>query len=341
MKLVKGFSLIEVILAMAISIGLTAILFQSLSQSNRVLQKIINSSSLTRKMTIVQQIFDREISGIVFPEFVWDENNQSDNIELNDEVKKEEIAKKESPDTAKNKKEENSKKENFPLPFECQIDEFGNLKMFTFITTNPIPSYQEPQTHMVRIMYTLQPDIINPGEFVLMHQQSENFNPKKFMIESDECVKKYPILEGIKSIVVEFLVEKKEKEQQDKNDQSKDNKDQKDTNKQKDIPKTRAFEVLKEWKIDQENQKNKNDEKNKKVKDDEVSQLPVFIHMKITIFDDIKKTYVYEYWFAPLYDIQKISSYKSTGMATKKDQKSDELAFQENQSLLNDVRGAK
>ncbi len=345
MKLVKGFSLLEVILAMAISISLTAILFQSLSQSNFVLQRIMNASSLNRKMTVVQQLLDREISGIIFPEFSWND----DTYQEDDQLKKEDKVEKESSEVSKNKKEEESKKDQFPLPFEYEFDELGNLKMFTFITTSPISVYGEPQTYMVRVMYSLQSDPEKKGQFILMHQQSENLDPKKFMIESDAIVKKYPVLDGIKSFVVEFLVEKKESKDKDKKDDHQHEKNEKDSNKhkeqeQKNISKIRLLEVLNQWKSvseeDKENKKNdKNNPEDKSLEKNDNKKLPFFINAKIAIIDSFEKLHTYEYWFAPLYDIQKIISNTSTGVSSKKDQKGDEMAFQDNQSMLHDVRG--
>ena len=58
------------------------------------------------------------------------------------------------------------KQEKVPKPFVYECDEHGNLKMFTFITTNPSVMYGELQTRCVRVMYTLKPDIENKGECI-------------------------------------------------------------------------------------------------------------------------------------------------------------------------------
>ena len=348
MKLVKGFSLIEVILAMAISIGLTAILFQSLSQSNVVLQRIITFSGLERKVTVLEQLLDREISGITIPNLVWDESKQNKDDESNgvskDGEKKD--ADKKNKDESSEKKDA-QKENNIPQSFVYEADEAGNLKTFTFITTNPAAVYSEPQTRLVRIRYTFVPDPETPGTFIVMHQQSENLDPKVFATDSNEGIRSYPLINGVKKLTCEFLIEKSEEKSKDadKKESKKDAKDlKKDT---KEVhKKIRKLQVLKEWKEEEKKESDvKKDgkdtsEKTKKQEDQKRPDLPIFIHMDITLVDDVKKVHSYQFWYAPLYDIAKGIGSKSTGITKQQDMQSSQMAFNDHQELLQDASGA-
>ena len=364
MKLVKGFSLIEVILAMAISIGLMGILFQSLTQSNVVLQKVITFSALERKTTVLQQLWDREISGIIVPAMVWDENAQNQDAEGNQkESDSKDVAEKDQKES-KDKtgsKDEKKEQKKLPQPFVYEMDEGGNLKMFTFITTNSVAIYGEPQVRLVRVMYRLQPDPENPGTFIVLHQQSENLDPKKFSTGSENGVRCYPVIDGVKKLTCEFLVKKKdEKEKKEKEAYKKDEKketpaqESKDAKKdEKEAPKkVRQLQALKEWKEEVEEKDTKKDavepekkdtkekaEKKEKKDEDKRPELPLFIHIALTLQDDVKKIHAYDYWYAPLYDIEKALSSKSTGLENEKDRNSSDMAFNEHQGLLTDAGG--
>ncbi len=355
MKLVKGFSLIEVMIAMVISVGLSTILFQSLSQSNTVFQRVVTFSGLERKMTIIQQVWDREISGIFIPTVVWDEKLQNQDEEGGAKESPEE--KKDEKDSKKDvnntDKKDEKKDEKVPQSFVYETDEIGNLKMFTFITANATTMYGEPQVRMSRIMYRLEPDKENSGEFLLTHQQSEKLDPKRFIPGSHNGIRGYQILGGIKSMKLEFLLEKQAEKPKDQNKDKKEEpaqpekKDSKDAKKEE-PKKVRMLEVLKDWKEEKkediktdEKKSDKKDAKEVEVKKEEPKrpELPLFIHITLTIFDDVKKVHTYDYWYAPQYDIEKGTSEKSTGLPKEAERKGSKLAFEDHQKLLKDAGG--
>ena len=202
--------------------------------------------------------------------------------------------------------------------------------MFTFITTNPTVVYDEPQTRMVRVMYKLEPDPENASTFILVHQQSEDLDPKHFISGAYNAIRSYPILKGIKTLQCTFLIPKVEDEKEEAEGANKGPEEKKEDEKssvkdkkEKKEKKARQFETLKEWKEEAEEEKEKKDKptsesdsKNKKdekssAKDKESKKdkkerpdIPSFIHITLSVYDDLKIVRTYDYWFAPLYDIQ-------------------------------------
>ena len=191
-----------------------------------------------------------------------------------------------------------------------------------------------------------------------MHQQSENLDPKFFVTDSDNSVRNYPLISGIKKLTCEFLIEKPEEKKEekskdlDKKESVKDTKDQKKDTKEI-VKKVRKLQILKEWKEEEKKEKKqendtKKDAKNSKDSSEKTKKqekpkrpdLPIFIHMDITLVDDVKKLHSYQFWYAPLYDIAKGISVKSTGMTKQQDMQSSQMAFNDHQSLLQDASGA-
>ena len=291
MKLVKGFSLLEVMLAMAISAGLTFILFQALTQSSLVLSKVVNTAQIHRNLTIVQQLWEREFSGIFSPTINWDPESEKNESESSPESKdkKSESEKKETPDkeNATEKKEEKKEdkktdskdapeKKPVPQPFVYELDATNNLKMFTFITTNPTVVYDEPQTRMVRVMYKLEPDPENASTFILVHQQSEDLDPKHFISGAYNAIRSYPILKGIKTLQCTFLIPKVEDEKEEAEGANKGPEEKKEDEKssvkdkkEKKEKKARQFETLKEWKEEAEEEKEAEEEEDEDKEEEE------------------------------------------------------------------------
>lgn len=349
-----GMSLLEVVLAIAISMSLITILFQTMSQTNTVFQKIVTISGLERKVTIFQAIFEKEVSGIVIPELIWDEQK----LHSADDESEEKIDEKSS-DTQQEKKVDASAQENKKIPqvFVYEKDEQNNVKFFTFITTNPVTVYGDKGSHLMRCMYRLMPDTQRPGTYQLLHQQSDNLDPKSCALDSEKAVRPYPLLTGITHITCEFYIEKKEKEpkkeephkgDEQKKDVKKDKEKNDDTSKEEKI---KEFIIESEWKEKEErkeseqekkdSKKSKEDADKEKQKNDQEQErpdLPDYIHMKVTVLDDQNKPHTYDYWCAPLYNKGCVDEEIRT--KKKREKKRSQQVMHEQQSMLHDAKGA-
>ena len=226
MLLRKGFGLLEVVLSLAISSILVVVLLQSTSQMNKIYQKIVAISGVDRSLTLIQQQFDRDFSGIFMPEITLETEQQRDDSEGQEDIKPQEA----KTDTQK----EEPKEVRLPQAFFSKNDGAGNCVQFTCITTNPVAVYNQPTQRMVRVVYTLEPNVHDAQTFVLLRQQSDQLDFKKFTQEGSGAVRKYMVADGIKSLKIDFMIPKPQEEKKetdttaDKTDGTKDEKEKKE-----------------------------------------------------------------------------------------------------------------
>lgn len=287
MLLRNGFGLLEVVLSLAISSILALVLLQSTSQMNKIYQKVAAVSAIDRSLTLIQQQFDRDFSGIFMPEITLEtEQPREDGADTTE--KKAQEAK---TDTQK----EEPKEVRLPHAFFSKNDGVGNCVQLTCITTNPVAVYNQVSPRMVRVVYTLEPDIHNPETFVLLRQQSDQLDFKKFTQEGSGAVRKYMVADGIQSCKIDFMIPKPKEEKKETDtgtDQSDDKKDEKDEKEKKEVK--REFVPIQEW------QELKEEDRKK----EKLPLLPAFIHVILTLVDQQKRSTAFELWYAPLYDAQ-------------------------------------
>lgn len=347
-KPAPGFSLLEVVFAVAISAMLALVLFQALAQGNRILGKVVTLSGHERAITTLEYLWDRELSGIFMPRVDW-ANRQSEHTGDDTDAQKQPESSAKSEVKADEAKKKDDEKNEIPKPFFYEHDETGNLKTFTFITTNALAVYGHPQVHMTRVMYRLEPDPDKTGTFLLVHQQSEELDPKRFEIGTHNGVRAYQVLGGIKSLKFEFLIDKKEDKKEAKKPEKNETKPtdvKADQKKEGVIKKIREFETLIEWKESEKedpkkNPKNTDGQKGAASTADKKTEnkrpdIPVFIRITLVRIDSADRTHTYQYWYSPHYDMQPFCSTKVTDMAGRREV---EDIFQERQHFLSDAAG--
>jgi prepilin-type N-terminal cleavage/methylation domain-containing protein len=146
MQKANGFSLIEVVIGIAISSIISIILFQSFSQTYKTIKTIDNMIFMDRRVCVLQNQLDKDITTIFIPE------------QLNHE-----------------------KLERY---FYSQNNQ-KQLKEFTFITTNVLQVYQSASPRIVRVTYQLRENKKDSNEYSLFRKESTNlvFGAEKDAIE--------------------------------------------------------------------------------------------------------------------------------------------------------------
>lgn len=251
----KGFTMLEVMLGLAVGSLLTGMLVQSLWQLSKTLSKVNVISSADMRAITLQNLLEKEFSGAFIPDLIP--------FEKEDNLKK-------KPDSEK--KEEKSI--NPPKGFYSKNDG-DNLVFLTFITNNPLSVYNIIKPRVARIVYELVQDKNMPGSFVLYRYESANIMQVEKRADQE---KGFVVIDGIKSIESTYLAE--EKVSQGKS--SDKPKDSKSTQKQsqEDEQQDKKLVTLKEWDSEQYS-KEKQEEKEKKM-----PFVPDFIKMKVTLFSD-------------------------------------------------------
>lgn len=131
----KGFTIIELIIGIAISSIISIILFQSFSQTYKTINTIDNMIFMDRRISVLQNQLDKDTTAIFIPK------------QLNYE-----------------------KLERY---FYSQNNQ-KNLKEWTFITTNSLQIYQATSPRIVRVTYQLRENKKAQNEYLLFRKESTN-----------------------------------------------------------------------------------------------------------------------------------------------------------------------
>jgi prepilin-type N-terminal cleavage/methylation domain-containing protein len=248
----QGFTLIEIIIAIAISSLVSAILFFSFNQiqkSTKIIEQMLSIDPAI--MTIANQ-FEKDISGSFVPKF-WHLVPESapkaglqvgvalgDNKKINGDI---------SASFDNQKKEEYQKIEKVFF----STNQGDNLKELTFITCNPLQVYKNYKPRIVRVLYRLVQDEENKNSYRLLRKESLSLDFGKFDLEKNI---EYEVGSNIKSFSVSYIFPEKAKE---------DLKDQKE----EEI----KYKTVHVW------------EKESEKKDSEFPDIPQFILLKIVLWD--------------------------------------------------------
>lgn len=179
----KGFTPLEIMIALAIATLLGGLLMQSLYQLTNTMARVDQISTLDMRVIVFKNLLEKEFAGAFVPQLV----------PIEQEEKKVEIA-------SKNSEKKEDKKTVTPEKAFYSQNSNGQLQLLTFITSNPLPVYNMAKAHVARIVYTLQADNSLPGTFLLLRKEISDIMQKEY-----EGAKSFVIITGIKSLTVEFL----------------------------------------------------------------------------------------------------------------------------------------
>lgn len=207
----RGLSILEVALGIALFSIIGTMLFQSMMQVTRTLRTITDVSSLDMRIAVVNNLLEKDLSGAtLFPMIpIKDEKEEETKPPAKTDKKKK------APE--KNKKED---KEIYPKKgFYFEAEQDGNLKLFTFVSTNPVAVYETAKPVPVRIVYTLAPSQEVPGTFVLNRQEGPNYMDLQVFIDvKSPEVRKVEVVSGVQKIACEFYGIEVKKEENEKTD---------------------------------------------------------------------------------------------------------------------------
>jgi prepilin-type N-terminal cleavage/methylation domain-containing protein len=179
-----GFTLIEIILATALAAMISTALIVMLGQMNTTLVRVDRVSDVHMRAAILQNQMERDLAGAFAPADFSATTTTGET------------------------------KPGSPKKIEKIFWADNTLETLTFITNNPLQSYWgersgKPQPKIVRVIYRLIPDEKHKNRYVLMRQESSDLYATDFQANS---VNAYPMIEGIKSVELEYtaLIKKDE-----------------------------------------------------------------------------------------------------------------------------------
>jgi len=208
----KGFILLEVLIASAISTFILAMVTSAVYQTNNSFARMNKISGIEMRALLVQHQMERDLSAAFVP------HERKEKKGKPTEKSKKPTEKKES---QKGKTSEQKKQyEDVPLKNGFLSKNKGkNLELLTFVTSSPIPMYGVAKPLIARVAYKLVPDKVRgkqPPSFTLFRQEDKQLDFGAFKAKGQKGIRSYELIKNIKSMSVEYTVTVKKQEQQKK-----------------------------------------------------------------------------------------------------------------------------
>jgi len=262
----KGYIILELLLAFAISSMVMGALFTTFNQTNKAVAMMDRIASIDMRTLLLQNQMEIDLSGAFVPQ------ERQKKEKTGDKDKKKDVKK----EGKQGKKEEEF--EDVPLKKAFFVKDKGaNIELLTFITTNPLPSYGALKPRIVRVLYKVVPEkATSKGEtkpsFKLLRQEHETLSFAKF--EKSKAIRPYEVIKNIKKITAEYTVSvEKDQEKEKKGGGEKSSVQTKGQAKEPKI----EFKTLKKW----------GKEQIKKTK----KQKPDMCKFKVELWDDLRRSF--------------------------------------------------
>jgi len=303
----KGFSPLEILISLAIFSFLGTLLFQALFQINKSLKSVTVIAASDMRYLLFDNLWEKELAGAFVPQLkkAGKSGDEEESLQSTADEKKDSDSKKDG----QGEKKEKEKLITPPKSFFCDSGNGGNIKLFTFITTNPLAVYNMRKPRVMRIVYELKPDKDGQGLFALYRKEIDGiFEESKILSKEGGKEKSFKVFGGIKSLKIEFFAEsvKKKDDPKDESPQlaggdgldGKKDDAGKDKNKEEEKEEPREFKKLQSW----------DPEEVEKLAEEgkEMKLVPAFVQVTLVLEIDHKEMASREYIFAPLYDQQNI-----------------------------------
>jgi len=200
----KGFILLEVLIASAISTFILAMITSVVYQTNNSFARMSKISSIEMRALLIQHQMERDLSGAFVPYVRKEKKEQSTAVAG-------QAAQKASGASVSGKQSEQKKQyEDVPLKDAfLSKNKNKNLELVTCITSNPIPVYDVAKSRIARVVYTLVPDKVRgkqPPSFRLFRQEDVLLDLKAFMAKSQTGVRSYEVVKHVKRMTVKYTV---------------------------------------------------------------------------------------------------------------------------------------
>jgi prepilin-type N-terminal cleavage/methylation domain-containing protein len=204
----QGFTLLEVLVATALSLAIMTLLINVVRQINRSAGMLDNQISIYSTAVIGLDQLERDISGAFIPF----------RAQKKDEPKNEAAAA-QAPGAKKPEPAKGEKKEKPLTHVFYATNKESNLDTLTFITNNPLQGYWSGNSGtakplVARVIYTLVPEkniSAQKSSFALMRKEvtALDYTPGQ---EDKEPTKNYELMDHVKSLTLKYVarVEKKE-----------------------------------------------------------------------------------------------------------------------------------
>lgn len=200
-KQTRGFTLIELSIALVISSMLTLLLYESFSQAQRSARNSNSLMDAAMVMPVVYNQLEKDFTAMFVPERVFKD--------LAEKSKKKDAS--QPAPQAEGADKEKKKQEPFKDIFLYTTQE-KIFERMSFISTHSLALYDTVVPHAVRVLYHLEPLADKPGLFSLVRQETTKLDMPLAKFK-EEKVRAYDLMRSVKNLKLEFLVPEKEPEE--------------------------------------------------------------------------------------------------------------------------------
>lgn len=273
-----GFMLIELIVASLIASLLSAVLLTALSQSSRVQTSVDTTVDLSERIGIVVNQLEKDLAGAFVP--VQAEQPDIEQA-MQDTVSS-------SADSSGNKSAQGTgdktDQKKQPKPIEkifYGTNKDGMLDTLTLVTNNPLVVFVGKDVgtvkpKVVRVQYTLKPDVENKNSFILFRQESNELDLAEY-----KNVRPYEVIGGIKKLQVSYTARLEKKEKSKASDAAAEKSPEKPK-------KSYEYKIQSDW-VSEKKDENKKAQAQGDDKEPEFPRIPYSVEFKITLWDKQNK----------------------------------------------------
>lgn len=179
----KGFTLIEVMIASFMAALISAALFMTITQMNRVQETLHGVSSIYGRCAILKNQLEHDIMGAFIPTQV---------------------------DVVQTTTQQNQTKRT-PIDKVFYGKNSGEyLELFSCITSNPLQTYfgikkSKLKPRAARVLYRLEPDIKRQNSFVLTYQEGGNLFFSSYKKDAQGALRAHELIDGIQSLSLSYI----------------------------------------------------------------------------------------------------------------------------------------
>lgn len=202
----SGFSLLEIVMGIALFSLIGTMLFTSMSQITKTLKTVSVVTSGDMRSAVVSSVLERDITGscIPFVKIIEEEDAAKKGQQNTSTTAGTQSGAQQDP-TSNDQKQKKKINKTVPKAFVYEHDAQGNVVLFTFISVNPSAEYNTTKVRPIRVIYSLVEDKEQSGTFVLKRQETEDFmNAGLIGQQGAQALRAVTIVSGIKKCSFEF-----------------------------------------------------------------------------------------------------------------------------------------
>jgi prepilin-type N-terminal cleavage/methylation domain-containing protein len=216
-----GFTLIELIIAIALSSIVSVVLINALYQMSRFRMMVDERVYVYSHAAIIQQQMERDITSAFIPDLIKTSTKSQEQAGTNQAGGDKKAGESDSEKSNTQKQETNSVEqgESEQKKFFYGVKSAENFELLTCITTSPLPVYWgtksgSPRARIARVLYRLQRDSERPDSYILYRQEGAQLD---FASYQESGARNFVLAKDIKSMTVTYEAEIRKKEsEQDK-----------------------------------------------------------------------------------------------------------------------------